>query len=144
MYLRILVEPTPKLRARSRIAGKPGSKQFVQTYTPAATRNAEADIRAVIRGQIAEDEKFAAKVPLKVTAIFTIVKPPSLPKKRTLPVTAPDLDNYLKLLLDALNKFAFADDGQIVQLHADKVYGETPMIEVWIEELVDGAQGSMI
>ncbi|KKK56213.1 hypothetical protein LCGC14_3066770, partial [marine sediment metagenome] len=47
---------------------------------------------------------------------------------------APDLDNYLKLLLDALNKFAFPDDGQIVQLHADKVYGETPMIEVWIEE----------
>ena len=133
MHLKILVEPTPKLRARSRIAGK-GSKQFVQTYTPAATRNAEADIRAAIREQIAEDEKFAAKVPLKVTAIFTIVKPPSLPKKRTLPVTAPDLDNYLKLLLDALNKYAFPDDGQIVQLHADKVYGETPMIEVWIEE----------
>ncbi|KKM99044.1 hypothetical protein LCGC14_1151820 [marine sediment metagenome] len=133
MYLRILVEPRAKGRPRSRIAGK-GSKQFVQTYTPADTRKTEAEIVAAIRKQISPEEKFAAKVPLNLVAVFTIVKPPSLPKKRTLPVTAPDLDNYLKLLLDALNKYAFPDDGQIVQLHADKVYGETPMIEVWIEE----------
>ena len=32
-----------------------------------------------------------------------------------------DLDNYVKLTLDALNKVAWEDDGQVVRIHAVKV-----------------------
>jgi Holliday junction resolvase RusA-like endonuclease len=31
------------------------------------------------------------------------------------------LDNYVKLTLDALNGVAWADDGQVVRIHAVKV-----------------------
>lgn len=134
MHLRILVEPKGKGRAGRRIAGPPG-KQFVQTYEHAETRASEADIKAAIRKEIDLQEKFGPKTPLSLTATFTVTKPPSQPKYRTRPIVIPDLDNYLKLLLDALNKYAFPDDRQIVRLRAEKVYGETPMIEVWIEEL---------
>ena len=134
MYLRILVEPRGKGRAGRRIAGPPG-KQFVQTYEHAETRKTEAEIVAAIRDKIDLQEKFGAKAPLSLTASFTVTKPKSQPKYRTRPIVTPDLDNYLKLLLDALKKYAFPDDRQIVQLHADKVYGDTPMIEVWIEEV---------
>ena len=123
-------------RDASRFAGS-GAKRFVQTYTPAKTRDSEADIKAAIRKRWEDEgaEEFAADVPLSVTATFTITKPPSVPKKRHWPVKKPDLDNYMKLLLDALNKFAFPDDGQVVQIACGKCYGETPMIEVWIEEI---------
>jgi Holliday junction resolvase RusA-like endonuclease len=32
-----------------------------------------------------------------------------------------DLDNYVKLTLDALNEVAWDDDGQVVRIHASKV-----------------------
>lgn len=131
MYLRILVEPTPKLRPRvATVAG------HAVAYTPAKTRKAEADIKAVIREQIEEQDKFPPGVPLTLSATFTVVKPSSAPKRVKFPVKRPDLDNFLKLCLDSLDKFAFADDSQIVQFkNVSKVFGETPMIEVWIEEL---------
>lgn len=135
MYLRILVEPKGKGRAGRRIAGSPG-KQFVQTYEHSETRASESDIKAAIRKEIDLEQKFTAKAALSLTATFTVMKPKSQPKYRIRPIVIPDQDNYLKLLLDALNKYAFPDDRQIVQLRADKVYGETPMIEVWIEEVV--------
>lgn len=133
MYLRILVEPKAKGRAGRRIAGPP-DKQFVHTYEHAETRKSEADIKAAIRDKIDLEAKFGPTTPLSLTATFTVTKPKSQPKYRTRPIVTPDLDNYLKLLLDALNKYAFPDDRQIVRLHAEKLYGETPMIEVWIEE----------
>ncbi|MDX2015578.1 MAG: RusA family crossover junction endodeoxyribonuclease [Myxococcaceae bacterium] len=44
-----------------------------------------------------------------------------------------DLDNALKVLMDALKGFAFVDDSQVVQLsahrHDDK---QNPRVEVWV------------
>ncbi len=38
------------------------------------------------------------------------------------PVTRPDIDNYLKLYMDAMNKVFWEDDSQIVVAHARKRY----------------------
>lgn len=135
IHLRILVEPTPKGRPRSRIAGQ-GAKRFVTHYTPAATRKTEAEIVAAIRQQLNEGDRFLQGVPLELSARFTRLRPQSAPRKRKWPVTKPDVNNYLGLLLDALKAYAYFDDAQICRLrNVDKVYGETPMIEVWIEEV---------
>ena len=47
----------------------------------------------------------------------------------------PDLDNYLKLLLDVMNKGFYVDDSQVVKLQAEKVYGRKGKTEVVIEEI---------
>lgn len=51
------------------------------------------------------------------------------------PIQSGDLDNRIKLILDSLNKLAFYDDKQIVEIHAyrfdDK---ENPRVEVEICE----------
>ena len=47
----------------------------------------------------------------------------------------PDLDNYLKLLLDVLNRGYFVDDSQVVKLQAEKVYCRKGKTEVVIEEI---------
>lgn len=128
MRFEILLEPIPKARARTVV--KNGR---VMSFTPKATSQAEA----FIRSQIAESKEFyPAGVPLSVSMVFHISKPPTVPKKRLMPVTRPDLDNYCKLILDACNKYLWADDSQICHMVATKRYGQPPRIEVVIDELV--------
>lgn len=46
------------------------------------------------------------------------------------PVTTPDVDNYVKLLLDAFNKIFCKDDGQVTISKATKNYSYIPRIEI--------------
>ncbi len=124
----IYVVPTPKGRARSRVVGKK-----VITYTPSQTRRQET----MIREQMLKHIPFDPGVPLKLSATFYIPKPQSASKKQVYPVKRPDLDNYEKLLMDALNKYIWPDDAQIVDLHTRKRFGSPPRIEIIISEVLE-------
>ena len=127
MKLTILTEPIPKARARTCVRNG-----RVMSFTPKATADAEANIRA----QLMNQKAFYAKgMPLRVDLKFYITKPPSVSKKRIYPVTRPDIDNYVKLVCDALNQYLFEDDSQIVELHAIKAYGTPPRIEIEVSEV---------
>ena len=122
-----LVTPIPKARARTVVQhGK------VMSFTPKSTRDAEAAIRAELVGC---GEFYDAGVPLSVRAVFVLVKPPSVPKKRSYPVTRPDADNYQKLLMDACTGFLWTDDSQVCDLQVSKVYGSPPRIELEVKPL---------
>lgn len=72
---------------------------------------------------------------LSVFVHFVLRRPPSV-KARPYPSVKPDLDNYAKAALDALNGVAWCDDGQITSLHLQKHYakpGEGPSIEIIVE-----------
>lgn len=49
------------------------------------------------------------------------------------PTKKPDCDNIAKIICDALNGIAYYDDSQIVKIEVDKVYNETPGVDVVIE-----------
>lgn len=51
------------------------------------------------------------------------------------PTVKPDLDNYIKSTLDALNGILWTDDARIVDLHAHKYYSDRPRIEITVREL---------
>ena len=51
------------------------------------------------------------------------------------PTKKPDADNCAKSVLDALNKIAFDDDSQIVELHVNKYYSENPRVTITLEEI---------
>jgi Holliday junction resolvase RusA-like endonuclease len=129
----IFEPPVAKGRARSTVI-----KGHVREYTPAKTRNSEAMIKALIRTEILKLGSFAAGIPLRVDATFFREKPKSAPKRVTMPVSKPDLDNYFKLLADALNKYVFPDDNQIVTMNIKKRFGVPPRIEVKIREETEG------
>ena len=61
------------------------------------------------------------KGPLSVIVVFTIKRPKSV--KREYPTVKPDVDNFLKASLDALNGIAYDDDAQIIEINASKKYG---------------------
>ena len=124
MEMTIFLEPIAKGRPRSCI--RDGR---ILVYTPKETVEAEHAIRVAVMSQ---SESFPTGA-LRLDATFYRVRPKSLSKKHTLPTKKPDLENYLKLLLDALNKYLFTDDAQITTVHARKRFGNPPRIEFSIE-----------
>jgi Holliday junction resolvase RusA-like endonuclease len=124
------VEPVGK--ARPRVVVKNG-RSFA--YTPKKTAATED----LIRAQVYECHTFyEAGVPLRLDVEFVLPKPPSAPKKRIYPTTKPDIDNCYKLLTDALERFLYANDSQVVEVHMRKSYG-MPCIKLHIQEVKEGA-----
>jgi Holliday junction resolvase RusA-like endonuclease len=104
--LTLNVEPTAK--GRPRTAYRNGT---VRTYTPEKTLLAQEAI--VLSLQKHKDQCFPAHIPVKLTCTFYRHKSIWLPKKETKPFRKPDLDNFLKLIMDSMNGLLVADDAQI-------------------------------
>lgn len=131
------VDPVPKARPRMTRGGF--------CYTPKKTADAEAMIRTLTRNYLPIPRLSG---PLKVSITFW-VKRSKTKKNSTYPCHRPDLDNFCKLVLDAMNPLVdkksgvvlyrgfWDDDSQIVDLYACKRFDPTgvPGIDVTIEEL---------
>lgn len=114
--------PIPKGRARSTRTGR--------HYTPAATRAAEAAVRAVWHEATGLGRKpHTGPVTVEMEAVFSV--PQSWPKwKRELALAGswphlsrPDVDNLIKLVKDGLNAVAWLDDSQVTNVSGSKYYG---------------------
>lgn len=131
----VLGDPQSKQRPRFARMGN-----FVRSYTPDETVRYETLVR--LSYQQAGHGKLSGAIRAIIKAYFSI--PKSVSKKRhglmtenkILPVTvAKDTDNICKVVLDALNKIAYDDDRQVVEIHAYKFYAENPRVEVILEEI---------
>ena len=86
-------------------------------------------------------EPFEGKIKLNIIAYFELPKKVSKTKEEEMltgkirPTKRPDIDNITKIILDALNKFAYKDDAQIVEATTIKMYARTPKVLVRIEDL---------
>ena len=63
------------------------------------------------------------------------IKPKSYSKKVKYWTKKPDIDNMIKLVLDAMNKIFYQDDAQIVELKCIKKYDPVPRTEVYIRQI---------
>jgi Holliday junction resolvase RusA-like endonuclease len=78
---------------------------------------------------------------IDIDAYFEIPKSASKKNKQLMnnggirPTKKPDLDNIMKIVCDALNKVAYADDSQIVSAIVKKFYDEMPRVEIDIREV---------
>lgn len=124
---RVHAVPTPKGRPRFANRGK-----FTVAYTDKKTRDAEENF-------IAQSIKYKPETPLenalKLHLVFATIKPKSKPKKVVHWTTRPDLDNFIKLVKDSLNKIFWNDDSQIVEVHAKKIYDTECYTDVHIEQI---------
>lgn len=122
--------------------GRPRFRQFrgyVSTYTPKKTMDYEIEIK---NEYYLQDGRFYEK-PLHISIRSFIDIPKSWSKKKKEQATSdyikpevkPDIDNIAKVVLDALNKVAYADDKQIVSMYVQKKYSTMPRIEIEIKEI---------
>jgi Holliday junction resolvase RusA-like endonuclease len=80
---------------------------------------------------------------VRLELVVELPIPTSWSRKRTiaalrgeaLPTTRPDLDNYVKSALDAINTIVVHDDCQIVELIARKRFGEHPKLTATVSVL---------
>lgn len=119
--------------------GRPQFTRQMVVYTPPKTKKYERYVQSVLRKNKVQKMTGALKVELEVYR----VPPKSFSKKKWLeaimqklfPVTKPDLDNYIKSVLDACNGVLFEDDNAICEIHAKKLYGDTARVVLRLEEI---------
>lgn len=111
-----------------------------QVYTPTSTKDYEELIKQYFVMKYPKYVSLENRVFIKIIAYFKIPKTTSKKDQALIedgklsPTKKPDIDNIVKIILDALNKMAFKDDNQITKLDVEKVYGEEEKIFVRIEE----------
>jgi len=121
--------PAPRPRARA-IRAKSG-KSFVSIYNPADYMKWK-DATAEALG------KFAGvpfSNPVKLAVVFSVTRP----KTTKLAAPKPDIDNYIKSLLDAMTDASFWDDDTLVhKITAEKTWalpGALGSIHFTVEEI---------
>lgn len=130
-------EPKGKGRPRFRNVGK-----YVQTYPDKDTVVYENLVRI---SYLAECGSFSynngEEIGILIKSYQSIPKSISNKKREEMlsnvlkPTKKPDIDNICKSILDGLNKVAYRDDSQIVELHCSKYYSDNPRVEVEIWQI---------
>ena len=124
------------------IPGQPigkGRPRFARgrAYTPGITHRAELNVAAIASDAMIDAglKPFTAPVSVVIIARYRI--PPSWPKAKQAQARIhevspgkPDLDNVVKLVLDACNGVCFEDDGQVAWIEAIKTFSDEPGIVV--------------
>ncbi len=130
----MLGEPVGK--ARPRMNTRTG-----QAYTPTKTKLYEYALRQWFIREYPNFRPIESRVKVEIVAYFSIPKSTSKKKEAEMmrnfisPTKKPDIDNITKIVLDAMNKFAFKDDTQVVILQVEKKYSDIPKIYVKVEEI---------
>lgn len=139
--VKIVVAGEPVAQGRPRISTANG---FARAYDPAKSRNWKQYARLVAQ-QVMEQEASVLSGPVSLSVRVYRQMPKSLSKKKhqqaldglILPVTKPDLDNYVKGASDSINGIVIKDDAQIVAFHEPfgKWYSDRPRIEIEVKEI---------
>lgn len=110
---------------------------FVSVRNPEKTVNYETWALSCYMDAHGDKPKMEGPIEIQITAYFPIPKAKQTIKWMErmlrgtfLPLVKPDVDNISKLILDALNLYAYDDDKQVTDLHIQKRYGVIPRVEV--------------
>ena len=129
MRVDFTIHTAPVSKQRPRL-GKGGC-----VYTPSKTKVFENIVALSYGNRPSFDDKY-----IRIRLKFKFEVPKSYSKKKRLEAiegkirpTKADIDNYIKAVLDGLNKKAWEDDRYIVGILAEKEYSEKSCIEVSIE-----------
>jgi Holliday junction resolvase RusA-like endonuclease len=134
--IELTINTEPVAKGRPRTAFKNGA---VRTYTPERTMIAQDYIVASL--QPYKEQCFPPHIAVKLTCTFYRHKSKWLPKREHQPFRKPDLDNFLKLLLDSMNGLLIADDAQITTINMKKRWSPdgTGYITLRLEEDSDAS-----
>ena len=96
-YIHITINAEPVAKGRAKHGFKNGA---TYSYTPYKTQEAQEELQATFQKKL---KPIPAHTPLKLTIVFYRTKSKWLPKREDKPFRKPDLDNFLKLVMDAMS-----------------------------------------
>lgn len=111
-----------------------------KAYTPTKTKNYEYLVKQSFLLKYPNAEVLEGRASVSILALFQVPKSTSkknsekMLNKQISPTKKPDIDNIAKIVLDALNKLAYKDDTQVVDLNIVKAYADRERLIIKIEE----------
>jgi Holliday junction resolvase RusA-like endonuclease len=142
--IRIIVPGTPKPleRNRHRIITPKRRPAFVGNYLPAKSRNEQAVIRDFAALAMNGRPPIEGPVDLRLAVYLPIA--PSWSKKKQeaaragyiRPTARPDIDNFVKLAMDAAKSIVWRDDSQVTDAAMWKRFSDTPRLVIEIRPIV--------
>jgi Holliday junction resolvase RusA-like endonuclease len=126
-HLRIVLDVPPMAAPRPRARCLPGYKH-AHVYKEPRYREWTEVVVKKLQERLGNREPYTG--PVSVWIRFAVQEP----KKTSLPAPKPDLDNYIKAILDALTatKNVWADDTQVVEVIATKTWAPSNGVVVHI------------
>lgn len=130
-------EPQGKARPRATRTAR-----GIRTYTPDKTVAYEELVR--LKFSELHQPPLEGEVSVRITAYYAIPQSAANKRKALMecnlirPMKKPDADNVSKIILDALNGFAYQDDAQVVELAISKKFSTIPRteVEIWQENRI--------
>ena len=121
MKIKFIIPGPAQAKQRPRVNRNTG-----RIYTPGATHKYEKLVKESYGGNPCFEDQF---ISIKITFKFEVPKSYSKKKRAEalagdLRPTKADIDNYIKSVLDGLNKAAFLDDRYICSIEASKIFAE--------------------
>jgi len=139
----INIEPEPYSRPRmSRKLALAGKKNAFYNPRDKYKRKLKKEIESKIKETVKNFQLIDGEVQLY--AVFALTPPKKYTGSKNKwklvidriikPTVRPDIDNWIKPVMDVLNKLVYTDDGQITKLYVDKIYStlDHPYIEIKI------------
>ena len=132
MIVKFTIEGAAKAKQRPRINRNTG-----RVYTPNATHKYEKAVKEAYGDNYFFDGEY-----ISIKILFKFKIPKSYTKKQHSEALAGDLrpsradiDNYIKTVLDGLNKVAYSDDRYIYKIEAEKMFADEDETIVEIKSL---------
>lgn len=113
--------PQPKGSARAFVP-KGWSRAIVTSDNP--KNKGWQQLVAEAACQALNGQTFYTDGPVRLTVVFYLPRPKSLPKRVAAHLKKPDLDKLVRSVKDALTKVVWQDDAQVTELNAVKRYAE--------------------
>ena len=125
-----------------KVAGKarPRFTRTGHTYTDPKTREYERQIAEAAKKALGASEMLLTPVCVVLDIHQAIPKSYSKKQREALPhrpMKKPDVDNIFKAVADGIVGVLIKDDTQIVRMAANKQWGQTDLIEVYVWEMLD-------
>jgi crossover junction endodeoxyribonuclease RusA len=111
-----------------------GWKRAIVTADNKKTKPWRQEIAGACYAAIGRQAGAGPNVPIRIEVRFFFPRPKSLKKSVLDKTTKPDIDKLVRAALDALTGIAFDDDSQVTELHACKLFGTPPRMEIKITE----------
>ena len=121
LHFSIPISPKPKKRPKVYRWATVNPSKKDEEELASYVRQLDNCPKAPLSGQLRVILKFYVSPP-KATPKWKL---PYMDKGYIRPNKTPDLDNYTKLALDALNDILWEDDRYIIEIHATKYYSTT-------------------
>lgn len=118
--------------------GRPRMTRAGHAFTPEKTASYENLVKLCFQKAYPTWSPTPDEVGVEIYAYYQIPKSASKKKQREMidgvirPTKKPDIDNVAKIINDALNGIAWADDTQIVTEGIKKLYSDKPKVAVTI------------